>query len=216
MTAQPLEKLSSDVRAVLALHESGHALIKRLLGFSCAGVTIIGGAEHAGLAWGDPDFDPATFSLEDEQQDVERFCSSARALFPRDGERRDSAARLFARARETTLVYLAGQAAERVMLGALFASRPFASADHEAARRYAELICFSEAAVDQFLAYCEQEVEGLLTRYWSSVNAIAAALLEKGTLNGEQIDEAIRNGVASDQRVQDLELRAPRCMFGSP
>jgi hypothetical protein len=57
----------------------------------------------------------------------------------------------------------------------------------------ARLICRSPTSIVAYLAFARAEVVALLTDHHAAVLAVAGALVEHRTINGDQIDGIIRN-----------------------
>jgi ATP-dependent Zn protease len=106
-------------------------------------------------------------------------------LLPGVGDDRADIASELLRAHHHILELLGGVEAEK-----LFTAEPLSGTSHdlEEASAIASLICRSPAAVNAYLDFCHVEVATLLTQHRASVLAIAAALIERRTLNGTEID----------------------------
>ena len=59
--------------------------------------------------------------------------------------------------------------------------------DQQEARLRAELVTYSGRGLRTFLDYCEQECRAILGKHWPAVEAIALALLDRGSLDGDQL-----------------------------
>jgi hypothetical protein len=92
---------------------------------------------------------------------------------------------LFGKFRDQIVLGLAGSVAEDFVLAA--PRDKYNDLDQQEARLRAELVTYSGRGARTFLDYCEQECRAILGQHWSSVEAIAAALLERGSLDGDQL-----------------------------
>ena len=59
--------------------------------------------------------------------------------------------------------------------------------DQVEARLRTELVTYSGRGASAFLEYCCQECTAILGKHWAVVEAIAVALLERGSLDGDQL-----------------------------
>ncbi|MGB7834848.1 MAG: hypothetical protein WBL84_21830 [Xanthobacteraceae bacterium] len=59
--------------------------------------------------------------------------------------------------------------------------------DQQEARLRAELVTYSGRGSRTFLDYCEQECRAILGKHWPALEAVAVALLERGSLDGDQL-----------------------------
>ena len=203
MTAQLFEMLPMT-RSQIAIHEAGHSVIARATGrkTSC---TIEATNGWLGLSF-DEGLDPSTVGVEEVRREAADRCIAVRAVLPLIGEPRDIAASWFAHARDSVMIYQAGWLAEFISRGPDLPRQPFSS-DAINARHYAETVAYCPEAATAFLNYCEVDTTLLLKKFWRSVEAVADALFEHGTLNSEAVDHAIRIGVGRDQRAEELERR---------
>jgi ATP-dependent Zn protease len=135
-----------------ATHESGHAVIGRVLGLRCGGATIEDGHAHAVVA--------TALDINDD--------------LIRCGEYRDFRSSVL----DKICVCLAGSEAERIKFGDADASGDVRQIKQLQSRYY-----ISDAEVGRLLP----QVHALLLRHWDKVEAVATALLERGTLSGEDI-----------------------------
>jgi hypothetical protein len=92
---------------------------------------------------------------------------------------------LFGKFRDQIILCLAGAVAENLM------NAPprdmYNALDQQEARLRAELVTYSGRGARTFLDYCEQECRAILGQHWAGVEAIAAALLDRGSLDGDQL-----------------------------
>jgi ATP-dependent Zn protease len=83
------------------------------------------------------------------------------------------------------VVLLAGLSAERRVTG----RRDYVGAysHHEKAADLAMRVCTSVEEVNAYLKWLEIRTDNILMHWWPSVEAVARALLERHTLDGEQV-----------------------------
>ncbi len=86
---------------------------------------------------------------------------------------------------DSIVVLLAGMSAERRVTGC----RDYvgAQSDHEKAADLAMRVCTPEKEVDAYLRSLEIRTDNILTHWWLGIEAVARALLEHHTLDGEQV-----------------------------
>jgi hypothetical protein len=110
------------------------------------------------------------------------------------------------RSQAAAIELLAGTESERLLFAA---ERPFA-AEHDVreARVFAAIFCCSPRSIDLFIKYARREANALVNANQNAVRAVADALVEKGTLDGTEIDSAIAAGVALGGLIADQSRRA--------
>jgi hypothetical protein len=107
---------------------------------------------------------------------------------PQAGEDRRPVADVFANVYTKCIEFLAGRAAERMLLD----GEPVVLADDlRQARELALLICSSEEVIDTFIAYCEVAAHDLLIPHGDAVIVLSTVLRIKRTLDGAEIDKII-------------------------
>jgi hypothetical protein len=92
---------------------------------------------------------------------------------------------LFSKFRDQIILCLAGAVAEDLMNAP--PRDTYNDLDQQEARLRTELVTYSGRGSSAFLEYCSQECKAILGQHWSSVEAIAMALLERGSLDGDQL-----------------------------
>lgn len=187
----------------IAVHESGHCIASRFYGLKLGGVTIVETGPYAGLAWGAGFKDGSSFDKNFDQ--TISVIESARPLWPKMGEPHSEVADFVAHARNRIVELLAGSAAEQVLCPD---NRPLlgAARDKRQAREFAELLCQPEA-VDAYLQYARTEAETIIAKMAHVVLALANALVEHRTMNGEKIDEVIADAVTAKALSDAVERR---------
>jgi hypothetical protein len=197
-----------------AEHESGHAIVGRALGSFIELVTIVPDGEYAGrcVRRGAPS---RSLHLLDEQKlkeqtaaaltttDIIDICAKIGA--PEVGTARVDLAEEITRSQTAIIESLAGTVSERVMHPDL----PPLPAEHDRAeaRALASVICASPLAVDSLLAYAEAEAEALIRNNRDIVETLTDALVEKGTLSGDEVDAIIAACVARRNMAAEYERR---------
>jgi hypothetical protein len=172
----------------IAVHEAGHAVAARLLGHSVGGATVNpdpdGGYE--GLCWGVGHKE----AFAEGRGDATDVRTGLAPLMPEPGEDRRPFYDIFGHVRDQCIEFLAGRAAERMLLDGESA---VPADDLRQARELASLMCSSEEAVETFIAHCDTAARDLLLPYGDVVIALATALRIKRTLDGAEIDALISN-----------------------
>ena len=161
----------------IAVHESGHATVSRLLGLPVSGATIEFFDGHFGATWADD------AGLLAGGETVENICRQLAPLLSDTGSRADIAIELL-HAGDQVISLLAGPIAEE-----LFCAERLPGSEHDEAEAtcIARLICRSPASIAAYLEFCRTEVAALLADHRAVVLAIADGLIRHRTLNGEQI-----------------------------
>ncbi|WP_187435093.1 hypothetical protein [Bradyrhizobium cytisi] len=188
-----------DVR--IAVHESGHAVCARLLGHQVGGVTVTPDATrgYEGLCW---DVGHAEAFTEDrgDAADVREALASH---VPQAGEDSRPVADVFASVYAKCIEFLAGRAAERMLLD----GEPAVPADDlRQARELALLICMSEEAIDTFLGR-DVVARDLLLPYGPVIMTLQLVLRIKRTLAGAEIDKVIWDMEAQKALALERERR---------
>jgi hypothetical protein len=197
-----------------AAHESGHALLGRALGSVIELVTIVPDDVFAGrcVRRGPPS---TSLNLLNELKvreptpaapttaDLVATCAHIGA--PEIGTPRVDLAEEITRAQTHIIELLAGSVAENAM----FPDLPPLPAEHDRieARALASVVCASPAAIDALLAYCEAEAKALICANRDVVETLTDALVEKGTLIGEEVDAVIAACVARRALIAEQERR---------
>jgi hypothetical protein len=116
-------------------------------------------------------------------------------LNPEIGSTRIDNSEYLVRSQVNITELVAGQCAELILhpeLPALGAAH-----DHIEAAAFGRITVAAQPAVAALLKYCEAEATALIRENITIVRALVEALIERGTLSGEQVDAIISHGVAS-------------------
>jgi hypothetical protein len=173
-----------DVR--IAVHEAGHAVCARVLGHEVGGVTVNpdGDRGYEGLCWGVGHAE----AFAEGRGDASDVRDALAQQMPQAGEDRRPVGDVFANVYAKCIEFLAGRAAERMLLD----DEPALPADDlRQARELALLICRSNEAIETFIEHCDVAARDLLMPYGDLVMAMSILLRMKRTLDGAEIDKII-------------------------
>jgi hypothetical protein len=155
-----------------SVHEAGHCVAGVLLDMSIEGCSIEFIDGHHGRTWSNgADLEPAA--------SVESICSGLKPLMA--GALVDE----LYQAHCHCIEYLAGVTAEELFCGGELL--PNTGHDLQSARAVAGLITREVTDVDAYIEFARTETRALLTAHATKVLAVAAALVERGTLNRSEI-----------------------------
>jgi hypothetical protein len=165
----------------ISYHEAGHVTVGLLCGAPIAGATILAVDGWHGRTWHAADRDEPAFSVAD-------IVASLVPLMPTCGDDRVGIAPELVHASDQVIGLLAGVESER-----LFTDAPLPRTEHDEAeaRLIAGLVCRQQRSVDAFIEFARAEARGLLLEHQDLAMLIAAALLERCTLTGAEIDAII-------------------------
>jgi hypothetical protein len=183
-------------RGQRAAHESGHALASRAVGSLVEHVTIVPDGEFAGkcVRRGVPSTslhllnEKAEASVEmPTTTDIITACAHIGA--PEVGTARVDLAEEITRGQTLAIELVSGPMAELVM----YPDLPPLPVEHDwaEARALASVVCASSSAVDAMLAYVKAEAEALIRDNIDIVEALTDALVAKGTLLSDEVDQII-------------------------
>jgi hypothetical protein len=201
---------SPEYNRRICAHEIGHAYVARACGSVVEFVTAVPHDNFAGrcVRRGAPS---ASLNLVDDRKpappapttaQIVTICATIGA--PEIGTPRVEDAEEMARAMVNIVELVAARVCERVFFSDL---EPLPAAhDLVEARALASVIA-SPGAVEALLAYCEAEAEALIRAHLGVVKALVDALVELGTLIGEQVDEIIGCAIAAETLVAERARR---------
>lgn len=195
----------------IAGHEIGHAVCARALGSVVHFVTIIpdlgpDGYEGRCVRSGPPsqlNLDQGEEPVTHDVVDISAICER---LVPEIGTGRVEYAEGLIRAQTLCVELMAGRAAERV----LHPDHLPLPAEHDQveAAALARVACATPDAVSSMLAYCESEAEALIRANLHVVSALVDAIIERGTLDGTEVDAIIMQAVAAKAAADERQRRA--------
>jgi hypothetical protein len=171
----------------IAVHEAGHAVCSRLLGYEVGGLTVNPDTDrgYEGLCWGVGHAE----AFAEGHGDASDVHNAIGPVMPKAGEDRRPVADVFGNVYAKCIEFVAGRAAERMLL---LDGGPVSSADDlRQVRELALLICSSEEAIETFISHCDVAARDLLMPYGDVVIALSTVLRIKRTLNGREIDQII-------------------------
>lgn len=151
-----------------AYHEAGHVVICLALDLPLAGAEI--STSGGGRTW------PENNAL--GQAAAIDVLQAAHVIGPPPPS-------LFSKFRDQIVLCLAGGLAEEFMLPA--PRDKYFDQDQVEARLRAELVTYSGRGASAFLEYCSQECKAILGNHRPAIEAIAEALLDRGSLDGDQL-----------------------------
>jgi hypothetical protein len=184
-----------DVR--IATHEAGHCVAARLLGHPLGGATVDPGPGYEGRVWGELYAEAFT----NGRGDASHVREALAPLMPKPGEDRNPVSDVFGNVYAQCIELMAGRAAELMLLSDGDPEPPVD--DLRQARELAMLICFSEEAIQTFIAHCDVAARDLLLPYGDVVMALSIVLRIKRTLDGAEIDKIISD--LQDRKALDVE-----------
>jgi hypothetical protein len=189
-----------DVR--IATHEAGHIVVARLLGHPLGGATVDPGPGYEGRVWGECYAEAFT----NGRGDASHVREALAPVMPKPGEDRTSVSDVVGNVYDQCIELMAGRAAEAMLLGD---GEPVPPVDDlRQARELAMLICFSEEAIQTFIAHCDVAARDLLLPYGDVVIVLSTVLRIKRTLEGPEIDKIISDVEARKAAVFERIRRA--------
>jgi hypothetical protein len=190
---------ADDMR--IALHESSHATAGRILGQPLGGVTCDPANGYSGRCWG-PTFE-SNFANGDHS--APSICARLGTLMPKPGESRADIADIVLHVHNRVVELCAGSVGEE-----LFLDGPAWDAvdDRKQERALAVLVASSPESAEAFIGFCRVEAATLLRDHEHVVRVLAAELLIRRTLDGDQIDLCIKQAVAAKALADERERRA--------
>ena len=190
----------------IAHHEAGHAVIARALGRLVALVTIIPSLDTVGSMRSKlpaPDAPPRT--VEEGIRETADICMGARALMP-VGESRVPAAAFILEGIDRGIELLAGPEAQRRLTGIF--DTVAGRTDIAEARLFAKAIAISPECARLSFRLFRLEARALVNRYWHAIEAVAARLIERQTLTGDEVNSIIAEAEAAQCVVDSKARRA--------
>jgi hypothetical protein len=184
----------------VACHELGHFLIDRITGKSgIVAVSITPRDGYEGICWGARH--EAFVTGGRDASDVRR---KLEPLMPLPGEDRNSTADIVQSTLDACTELMAGEAAEKLLLG----NSELASDDRRQARELASLICKSPQAIERFISLCEQQALDLLAPHALAVMSLQIVLRMRRTMSAAEIDRVIATVIAEQSLAVEHRRRA--------
>jgi hypothetical protein len=176
---------SEELDRRVSTHEIAHYLVDRLNGTDrIVRVSVTPTEQWEGICFGER---PQAFA---NAGFAGRDASEVRALLepvmPFPGEDHSSTADVVQSVFDSVTELLAGEVGERLVLGDASPARD----DRRQARELARLICRSEAAIERFIAFCEQQALDLLTPRVPLIISLQIILRMRRDMSGEELDQA--------------------------
>jgi hypothetical protein len=218
---------SPEYNRRIATHEIGHCYISRAVGSFVDFVTIVPNGVFAGrcvrrgapspsLAFVDEraaEVEPIREQAAPTTDDIISICAKIGA--PKLGQPRVAMADEITRAIVMVTELVAGRVCERNF----YPDHDPLPAEHDyiEARALASVVCAAPSAVDAFIRFAEAEAEALIRAHLGVVTELVDALVEHGTLSGEQVDRIISNAVAGEMVADENARREQwrRCLKGA-
>jgi ATP-dependent Zn protease len=158
-----------DPRRVTAIHEAGHAVLAVILDLGAGSVTIESDGVSAGIAHDDGDHP--------RDEDAEALYMCAPEAFAM---------------RHATTFYAGAHAVRRAGFSDWMSG---ADQDYRSARHLAYDLTACPSSRDAIAKLCERRAEILVDHYWPEIEAVAAALLERSTIDGDELRRIVRESV---------------------
>jgi hypothetical protein len=188
----PVAGRSAAFTARLAAHEIGHTLVGKCIGTFIHLVTIVPDLGYQGRTVRSGPV--SELDLNDDSKvlnttEVISVCESLLELEPELGSNRIASSEHYQRCIGNIMELVAGQEAELL----LHSDQPVLGAVHDfvEADAFAKLAVVASPSVEALIKYCQAESRGLLEKNIDIARALVAALIAKGTLLTDEIDQII-------------------------
>jgi hypothetical protein len=198
-----------------AVHESGHILCEKYLGFEVSGSTVAEGPGYSGMTWGPESLRAkrGKAACDDAGNDAfdavaVQVAENISRYLPGPGESRDGVHDIISTVQGRVIGMMGGGAAEMAILGD---SPPrFIESDVYSANAIAGIICRTDASRSAFIEHCYQEALALIEENKPVLLALAQALTDhpKRTLNAAEIDAVILQTLAREALAAEQARRA--------
>jgi hypothetical protein len=198
-----------------AVHESGHILCEKYLGFEVSGATVAEGPGYSGMTWGPESLRAKRGKAACDEAGNEAFdavavqvAENVSQYMPGPGESRDGVHDIFSTVQGRVIGMMGGGAAEMAILGD---SPPrFIESDVFAANALAGIICRTDASRSAFIEHCYQEALAIIEENKPVVLALAQALIDhpERTLNAAEIGAVISQMLAREALAAEQGRRA--------
>jgi hypothetical protein len=198
-----------------AVHESGHVLCEKYLGFEVSGSTVAEGPGYSGMTWGPESLRAKRGKAACDDAGNDAFDSVAVQVaenisqyMPGPGETRDGVHDIFSTVQGRVIGMMGGGAAEMAILGD---SPPrFIESDVYSANAIAGIVCRTDASRAAFIEHCYQEALAIIEENKPVVLALAQALIDhpERTLTAAEIDAVIAQTLACQALAAEQARRA--------
>jgi hypothetical protein len=135
---------------------------------------------------------------------VPSLCEQITPLLPIPGENRECIAEIVLHCHNRVVELVSGSFGELLFLGSAWP----ADSDRAQERALAGLVASSPDSIEAFIEFARVEATTLLRNHAHVVAALAAALLDRRTLDGGEIDQVIRDSVALKSLAVERQRRA--------
>lgn len=175
----------------VAVHEICHYLVDRINGTDrIVQVSITPNDKWEGVCVGkQPEaFTRAALDASDLRAVIE-------PVMPLPGEDHSSTSDVVQSVLDTVTELMAGEVGERLVLGSAEPARD----DRRQARELASLIAKSEASVDRFIAFCEQQAADMLAPHAMIIMSLQIILRMRRDMCGKELDQALARVLSNFQ-----------------
>jgi hypothetical protein len=181
-----------DQRVVL--HELGHLLIDRISGHnSITFISVTPCDGYEGICRGT--LREAFVSNGATGIDASAVRAILAPSMPTAGEDRSDKADVYASVLDACTQLMAGEAAEKMLLG----EASFAADDRKQAGELAALICRTPQAIERFVQFCSQQATDMLSEHVLALMSLSIVLKIRRTMTGAaEIDQAIAVALAGE------------------
>jgi hypothetical protein len=134
-------------------------------------------------------------TFDDRTAEIVDVCARLEKLTPILGSDRVESSEYYIRSQNNVIELVAGECAELVLhpeLESLGAKHDFVEAN-----AFARIAVAAQPAVAALISYCRAEATALLTSNRNILNALVEALIKRGTLDGDEIDEIIADTISA-------------------
>jgi hypothetical protein len=193
----PVPGRSPEMNRRIAAHECGHCLAARALGTNVHFVSIIRDGKYEGVCVRSGPTSEHAFSsdLETKTNNILSLCERLQRLSPPElGSARVADSEYYVRLQCNLIELVAAECAELILHPDL---PPLGAANDLAeAHAVAGIAVAGQPAVASLLSYCRAEAQALLQGNVDILRALVEALIDRGTLTGDQVDAVISHEVA--------------------
>jgi hypothetical protein len=191
---------SEELDQRVAVHEVCHYLMDRLNGSDrIVQVSITPSDTWEGICYGE-----RRQAFANGGRDASDVRELLQPVMPAPGESHSATSDVVQSVFDACAELLAGEVGERLVLGSADPARD----DRRQARELASLICKSEAGVNRFIAFCEQQAADMLAPYAMVIMSLQVILRMRRDMSGEELDQALASALGSFQLYAEHARRA--------